>query len=459
MQKRVLDDYVSSFGDNSGSVLKRFDASLIDYSLNTRKAYNTDIWIFLRDKLFCFWDFHVMYNPVAQNLALVHTLDLVDQKISHGIMQERDGRELLEEALARTTKLLPSPESSPKKSRALVRKQIPFELLGKDFSCQYYGKNADRFKMRLRAVDSVDDVVRIRREDKVMLDFVFGKYGDYLDKEFWGDVFKEDKIGEVLQQEEKRGVSKNTLARRMISLKRFETFLYKSKKLTERVMIDMRIPSVRPKLQVCLDDDELSGLIKYAEIEYKISQGKEKLLAARNRAMIGVLIGTLVRGGALCGSKVEDLDLEKKELYVREKGRKELVVPLQAKAFRYVWDYVANYRESFMQEFGVGEENKKYIFHTSRGLVMNYRSLSRIINDYAKASGIKKNIGGRTCVGSHAIRRSCADSMSQKGARIEDIRDVMGHRSVSTTERYLMGLRNVTSSVRKTIDKYHEAVK
>lgn len=49
--------------------------------------------------------------------------------------------------------------------------------------------------------------------------------------------------------------------------------------------------------------------------------------------------------------------------------------------------------------------------------------------------------------------------MSQKGARIEDIRDVMGHRSVSTTERYLIGLRNVTSSVRKTINKYHEVVK
>ncbi len=455
MQKRVLDDYVGSFEDNGENILKRFDASLIDYSLNTRKAYNTDIWIFLRDKLFCFWDFHFRYNQVAQNLALVHTLDLVDQEISGGAVDYECGRELLEEALARTTRLLPS----PKKSGALVRKQIPLELLGKDFSCQYYGRNADRFRMRLRAVDSVDDVVRIRREDKVMLDFIFGKYGDYLDKGFWDDVFKEDKIGEVLRQEEKRGVSKNTLARRMISLKRFETFLYKSRKLTERVMIDMRIPAVRPRLQVCLDNNELNQLIKYAEREYKISQGREKLLAARNRAMIGVLVGTLVRGGALSSSKINDLDLEKKELYVREKGRKELVVPLQQKAFRYVQDYVLNYRDSFIQEFGVSEENKDYIFHTKRGFGMNYRSLSRIINEYAQASGIRKNINGRTCVGSHAIRRSCADLMSQKGARIEDIRDVMGHRSVSTTERYLMGLRNTTSSVRKTIDKYHGAVR
>lgn len=444
LKRGLLEEYVNSFENNGKHILEEFNDSLVYASENTKKAYNTDVWMFLRDKFFCFWDFDIKYNRVAQNLALVHALDLAEQN------NERERKRLLREAVFRSKALL-----SDNKDRALVSKRkISYEILGRDFDYSY-SEDGNRFRMQLRAADTKGIEVKIREEDKLMLNFIMKSYEKSMDSDFWDDIFREDKIGEVLMYQENKGVSKNTLARRMIALKKFEKFLYKRKLVSERVMIDMQVPYVEPKIQIQLDKKELMDLLKYADKKYQASSGKEKRIAGRNRAMIGILAGTLIRGSALCNSRIKDLNPEKGELFVSEKGRKEKIVIIPKKALAYAKDFLNYDRDNFISYFNVQKQYFDYTFHTTRGLPMNRRSLSRIINEYAIASGIRKNIGGKTCVGSHAMRRSIADLMSIKGARIEDMKEILGHKHIATTERYLASLRNARPSTKKTLEKYH----
>ena len=439
----LLRGFESAFPPPPNHLLRRFTDTLIDASENTRKAYTADVWSFLAVKFFNFWDFRRQYNPAAQGLAIMHALDLAGRRLLAGSITPRQGEQLLSSAVRSAAGFFPAGGN--------LKPALPREvsaLLGGSFSIS---SAAGRLQMSLRGAPPEAEVVQIRRQDRMMLALLMGHFETLLDGGFWGDVFRRDKIGEVLSFQERRGSSKNTIARKMAALERFEEFLSEQGRLAARALPAMRRPKIQRAVQLSLSGRDLERLFARLNQACAGRVEKDPLLALRDRAMLGLFDLTLVRANALCSAKLQDLNLGEKEWCVREKGRKQALLPLEGRALEYLREFL-KVRPQFLDRFRVPERWRDHLFHTVRGLPMNGRSVSRIVNEWAQAAGIRKSVNGRTCVGAHALRRSAAIEMSDNGARIEELSDLMNHSSITTTQIYL---RHGRRNLRETVVKHH----
>lgn len=469
----LLESYRKAFGSPRGkNVLDRFGDTLADLAPNSKRAYKMDVGVFLRDKLFYFWDFPINYNQVAEHLAIMHTLDLAGQRVNSGELRAQDAQSLLEKAISTSRDLVPMPkwkhllDLSPKRQQEVYQGIVdqtqlaitgldPKKLLGDAFECSYEsdGKDGGRFRMQLReprrpAAENRGSV--IRKEDELMLNFLFLHPTVYCPG-FWNEVMKDDKRGEVLTYEQDKGLSPNSLARRIIVLRRFREFLFENQWLSPEIMFTrMRAPKYEPKLQVTLDSRERKKVLRYQDWAYENSDEGEKPLNSRNRAMIYLIAGTGIRADAACKLKVQDVDLEKAEVLVVEKGRSERRVPIPEKALVPLRAYIESDRQEFVDRYGCKGDN---VFFTVRGRPMNRRSLSRVIDERVTEAGVKKQVLGKTRVGSHAMRRTLAASLSEQGEGIEHIQEALGHKHVATTQRYVQSLGVNTKRVRKTLEK------
>jgi hypothetical protein len=88
-KESLLEKYVSRY-EPCENVLSRFSNSLANASENTKTAYNTDIWKFLIDKMFRFWDFDIKYEPIAKQLIFLEYLDGLDRKLLSGELTAED---------------------------------------------------------------------------------------------------------------------------------------------------------------------------------------------------------------------------------------------------------------------------------------------------------------------------------------------------------------------------------
>jgi len=448
----LLEQYVSQFQHSSSSnILDSFQNSLIDLSENTRRAYTTDVYKFLIDKFFNFWDFHCDYNPIAQQVAIFHVLDRADESYKQCRLSASKKEQVLERALSISEKNMQRKIPSKTKSN-------PLQLVSQSFLGNIsYSQRNNRLTMSLRNDIPSKKYAFVRKQDEVALDFLFYYYNELIDPPFLEDIFREDKIGEVLQFHERNGNKKNTIARKMSSLYRFERFLYKHDLISRRVLDEMPRPKIRTSKQIYLSGPELTQLYRYLDRKCESSDRQTRLLAYRNRAMISILDTTLVRGSALCDATIDDLNMNKRELFVREKGREENIVPIVGKCYDYINSYL-RVRPLFLETYSVEEEEKDYLFHTKRGLRMTRRSLSRIINESCSDCDIKEKIrlGNKKHIGTHAIRRSNAILLKRNRMPIEDLARLMNHRNIETTRRYT---EHADTDLRKSLKQYHPRAK
>jgi integrase/recombinase XerC len=116
------------------------------------------------------------------------------------------------------------------------------------------------------------------------------------------------------------------------------------------------------------------------------------------------------------------LDLDLGIVKVMGKGRKERIVPVGSKAVEAL--------KAYLEKRGVlsGEEP---LFVNSRGGRLTARSVGRLIKKYTKRSGIFRKISP------HTLRHSFATHLLDAGADIREIQEMLGHASLSTTQRYI----------------------
>jgi integrase/recombinase XerC len=149
-------------------------------------------------------------------------------------------------------------------------------------------------------------------------------------------------------------------------------------------------------------------------------------LGSRDRAILELLYSSGLRVGELTSLKFDDVDLGGGMVRVMGKGGKERIVPIGSKAIEALRSYLAHRGELKRK----GESPSPFLFLNRRGGRLTPRSVARMITTYRLKRGIAKEATP------HTFRHSFATHLLDAGADLRGIQELLGHTSLSTTQKY-----------------------
>ncbi|MHB1846329.1 MAG: tyrosine-type recombinase/integrase, partial [Deltaproteobacteria bacterium] len=178
----------------------------------------------------------------------------------------------------------------------------------------------------------------------------------------------------------------------------------------------LRPPKVPKRLPDLLRPEEVSAVIEAVEPDQPSS--------LRDRALLELLYSSGLRVSELCGLDLDRLDLARREVRVIGKGNRERIVPFGGPAAEALGRYVEA-RSKLRPRAG-----EPALFLGVRGLRLNDRSVRTLLR---KAS-LRAAVGQRTYP--HLLRHCFATHLLENGADLRSIQELLGHASLSTTQRY-----------------------
>lgn len=207
---------------------------------------------------------------------------------------------------------------------------------------------------------------------------------------------------------------KVSISRKLSSVRAFFEFLMKTGAVKLNLAKLVPTPRGEKRLPSFLTVDEVVKLLD--------TVSGDSALDARDSAILELLYSSGLRVSELAGADVGDVDLAGMTVKVLGKGRKERQVPIGSRAAEAVKKYLAHRLD--MKPGG------DQLFVNSRGGRLTVRSVDRIIKKRAIAAGIPKNVSP------HVLRHSFATHLLGGGADLRAIQEMLGHASLSTTQRY-----------------------
>ena len=169
----------------------------------------------------------------------------------------------------------------------------------------------------------------------------------------------------------------------------------------------------------------------------------QTLIGYRDRALLEVLYATGIRKQELRNLNVADVNLEEELLRVNKgKGGKDRVVPLS----RIACQYLENYLKAVRPELAKGRPSEKLFISIRDGLPIGEHGIDRLLAKYARKLRLKKHV---TC---HLWRHSCATHLLKNNANLRHVQEMLGHKSLATTERYL---RLTITDLKEAHRKFH----
>lgn len=212
----------------------------------------------------------------------------------------------------------------------------------------------------------------------------------------------------------KSGLKKTTVARRLATVRSFFRFLNREgfvKSNPAKLVNTPKIPRLLPKFLTV--DDAFSLVEKPEGIGFS---------PARDRAVLELLYSSGVRAGEISGLNLDDLNIREGFVKVRGKGKKERIVPVGRKALSAL--------RAYLIERVILRKRENALFLNRSGARLTDRGIRRIVVKYARATLIDGKIGP------HTLRHTFATHLLQGGADLRVIQELLGHSSLSTTQKY-----------------------
>ncbi|HMA81567.1 MAG TPA: tyrosine recombinase XerC [Candidatus Binatia bacterium] len=211
---------------------------------------------------------------------------------------------------------------------------------------------------------------------------------------------------------------KSSIGRKIAALKGFFRYLISMRKLDEDPLLMIHSPKQEKPLPAFLSVDDVFQLLG----GIKIDTG----LDIRDRAVLEVFYSTGIRVSELVGLNWADVDFQLEIIRVVGKGSKERIVPIGEIALRALRDYGQEQREKWQ----LSAKGETAVFLNNRGHRITTRSVARIVEKHLKQAGIHVKMGP------HGLRHSFATHLLNSGADLRSIQELLGHASLSTTQRY-----------------------
>lgn len=211
-------------------------------------------------------------------------------------------------------------------------------------------------------------------------------------------------------------------ARKLASIKALYRYMVRERLIQASPAKLVRSPKLPKTLPKVLPVDEVFAILEVPS--------KKSVLGLRDRAMLEILYGAGVRVSELCGLSMGDIDLRSGIVRVLGKGSKERLCPINAHAIGVVQAYLARRGELLAKPGPAEEKDPEALFLNYRGGRLRTRSVARHLDRYTKLCALKRNVSP------HALRHSFATHLLGSGMDVRSIQELLGHASLSTTQRY-----------------------
>jgi tyrosine recombinase XerC len=218
-----------------------------------------------------------------------------------------------------------------------------------------------------------------------------------------------------LAQQATRGYARSTIARRAAAVRTFYRFTARRGLTDGNPSALLASPKLPTLLPVVLRPGEADSLVEApAGDDWGI----------RDRAVLELLYGTGLRVAELCALDVGDVDLDRGRVRVLGKGGKQRDVPLGESAEAAVRSYLSGPRGR------IAPGGEGAMFHNRRGKRLAPRDTRSVVEKYRR----EMLVGRR--VSPHTLRHSFATHLLEGGADIRAVQELLGHSSLSSTQRY-----------------------
>ncbi|MCC6900515.1 MAG: tyrosine recombinase XerC [Polyangiaceae bacterium] len=218
--------------------------------------------------------------------------------------------------------------------------------------------------------------------------------------------------------------SPTSIARKLASVRAFFRYLAREGEVRENPAELLATPKVRRKLPAFLSVDAAAQVMDAPAPSARTTPSEQ----ARDRLMLELLYGSGLRVSELSGLDLDAIFLEQGEIRVLGKGRKERIVPLGSRARAALEAYLPLRPE--LRHPKTDAQDPRALLLTRRGTRLGVRRVQVLVQRYGALAA------GRPDLHPHALRHTCATHMLEGGADLRAIQEMLGHSSLSTTQRY-----------------------
>ncbi len=250
-------------------------------------------------------------------------------------------------------------------------------------------------------------------------------------------------------------LQKSSMARKLAALRSFLKFCAREglvrenpARLVATPKLPKRVPSIlsAEEMNRFLDGlatAEMGGKARGRRRPSKKTEDSARLLLERDRAILELLYASGLRVSELTGLDIEDMDRKEQMLRVLGKGNKERIIPYGSKAEEAIQRYWP-LRADLLAQAGKGGEVQA-IFLNLAGRRMSPRSVERMVKKYVRLMNVNWDLHP------HSLRHAFATHLLADGADLRAIQELLGHSSLSTTQRY------THASIRQLMEVYDKA--
>jgi integrase/recombinase XerC len=276
-------------------------------------------------------------------------------------------------------------------------------------------------------------------------------------------------IREYVGQLHSQKLEKSSIARKLASLRSFFKYCVREGLLKENPARLVPTPKLPKRIPSVLSAEEMNGFLNQLALDPpakprvgrksnaaepsrwrgRRSPGEEVLLLPRDRALLELLYAAGLRVSELTGLNLADMDRREKMLRVRGKGNKERIVPYGGKAQEALEAYWPVRQQLLLQSNAGngrrGPANGEAVFLNYAGRRLTQRSVGRIVKKYVRLANINWDLHP------HSLRHAFATHLLADGADLRAIQELLGHQSLSTTQKY------THASIRQLMDIYDKS--
>jgi integrase/recombinase XerC len=246
------------------------------------------------------------------------------------------------------------------------------------------------------------------------------------------------------------GLEKSSIARKLAAIRSFFKFALREGMVLRNPARMVATPKLPKRIPPVLSAEDLNAFLD-GVIAAPASGGRKRtgatdehrLLVKRDRAILELLYASGLRVSELTGLNLADMDRKEQMLRVRGKGNKERIVPYGGKAEQALEAY-GPVRDDILRKAGTrGDFQAVFLNHF--GTRLTPRSVARVVKKYVRL------INSNWDLHPHSLRHAFATHLLADGADLRAIQELLGHSSLSTTQRYTQ------VSIRQLLEVYDKA--
>ncbi len=235
-----------------------------------------------------------------------------------------------------------------------------------------------------------------------------------------------------------QGYAKSTIARRIAAVRSWFRFLCRQGVVKNSPVEGLRGPRQDSKLPHFMPEPAIDTLLA--------APTGETPLGIRDKALLECLYAGGLRVSELVGLNVADVDVGDGSAIIRGKGKKERLAFLGPKALEALKDWMPARDQLMAQRAVAGKKAPTAIFLNKLGTRLTARSVGRLLAKYIRGSGLDP------ATSPHTLRHSFATHLLDHGADIRSVQELLGHRSLTTTQIYT---HVTTGRLQETYQKAH----